>query len=108
MPIWSACSVPSCSRWAIEDTLLIWKAKCQDFDSMCGLGVQLLCGAGLQPTKAFLAAANSAASQAALAYIEKCEGAGDFDGFTPAEHLAFYRRYFGLEEPGATADRPSY
>jgi len=39
----------------VEDSLLIWQAKTSSFDSMCGLDVQFLCGAGLDATKAFLA-----------------------------------------------------
>src|SRR5215203_4766230 len=55
----------------VEDSLLIWEAKGCNFDAMCGIDVQFLCGAGLQPTKDFLAASNDPSASNALWYLTK-------------------------------------
>ena len=39
------------SLGAVEDSLLIWRAKRCNFDTHCGIDVQFLCGAGLERTK---------------------------------------------------------
>jgi hypothetical protein len=65
------------------------------------LDVQLLCGAGLETTKRFLASQSGAAAASALQYLVKCERAGDFEGFSPSKHLQRYRDYFG---PAVGAD----
>ena len=38
-----------------SDSLLIYKAKMSEFDAACYIDIQLVCGAGLEATKAFLA-----------------------------------------------------
>jgi hypothetical protein len=78
-----------------EDSLVVWRAKSCNFDTHCGIDVALLCGAGLEETKAFLAAASTEEATAARAYIQHCEDCGNFKGFTIAgeqtEHRRFYR-----------------
>jgi len=79
---------------SLEDVLRIWDAKRSGFDLGIMLDVQFLCGAGLAETKAFLMADSSESAKSALAYINKCEEAGDFEDFTPNGYLKFYRQYF--------------
>jgi hypothetical protein len=76
------------------DTLLVWSAKEANFDLACGIDIQLLRGAGLGATKEFLTSHSSPEARAALECIAACEQSGDFEGFTPAAHLQFYRRYY--------------
>lgn len=89
------CCVQLFSRGLLEDVLRIWDAKsCGDMDLGTRLDVQLLCGAGLERTKAFLQQQPSAQARDALRYIVKCQEAGNFQGFDPARYLDFYRSYF--------------
>jgi hypothetical protein len=90
------CCVQLFSRGLFEDVLRIWDAKQSGFDLSCYLGVQLLCGAGLAETKAFLGRQTSSEAAEALAYISHCEGTRDFDDFTPTSHLDQWRQYFGV------------
>jgi hypothetical protein len=84
------------SAGLLEDVLRIWAAKNCNFDTFCGLDVQFLCGAGLLPTKQYLAASAEPNAAEALAYVEGCEQGGNFDKFTPAIWLAHAQRYYGL------------
>ncbi|MFG3506266.1 hypothetical protein ACGF5F_12215 [Streptomyces sp. NPDC047821] len=77
-----------------DDVLLIWKAKTASFDAYCSIDIQLLCGGGLEWTKAYLSAHPAQESQAALARLLHCEEAGDFDDFSPAERSAMYAAYY--------------
>jgi hypothetical protein len=79
-----------------SDVLLIWRAKESSWDMHCSVDVQLLCGAGLEETKAFLAAEGSDDSVAALRYLLDCEAAGDFQDFSIARHTEFYTNYYHL------------
>jgi hypothetical protein len=90
------CCVQLFSRGYPEDILRIWLAKMSGMDLGCMLDVQFLCGAGLDATKRFLSLQQGAAASAALKYIQECEAAGGFNGFTPAAHLEQYRHYFGV------------
>src|SRR5215471_14490044 len=49
------CCVQLFSRGHLEDVLRIWDVKSAGMDLGCALDVQLLCGAGLEETKHFLA-----------------------------------------------------
>lgn len=88
------CCVQLFSRGYLEDVLRIWDAKQSGFDLACYLDVEFLCGAGLEETKRFLASQPGAAAASALAYLEKCEQAGQFEEFTPQTHMEHYRTYF--------------
>lgn len=90
------CCVQLFSAGQTSDALLVWSAKDASFDLACGIDVQLLCGAGLDATKEFLASHPSARARAALERIAACQKSGDFDGFTPAAHLQYYRGYYGV------------
>jgi hypothetical protein len=88
------CCVQLFARGQLEDVLLIWQAKQTSMDLACTIDVQLLCGAGLQATKAFLASQPSAHAASALQYITDCEAAGDFDDFSPSTWLDHCKDYF--------------
>lgn len=62
----------------VEDALLIWKAKSMNFDTFCGLDVQLLAGGGLDETIAYLRAATDPEASKAAQYMEDCRATGDF------------------------------
>lgn len=94
------CCVQLFNAGVVSDALLIWDAKMANFDTACGLDIQFLCGAGLDETKAFLAAqADVPKATDALEYLLACEAARDFEDFTVAGWTARYARYFGLEQP---------
>ncbi|CCD92268.1 conserved hypothetical protein [Bradyrhizobium sp. ORS 375] len=79
-----------------SDALLIYEAKMSSFDAGCYIDIQLVCGAGLEATEDFLRSSSAPEAQELLATLDDCKRASDFDGFTPQQHLAFYRRYYGL------------
>jgi hypothetical protein len=81
----------------LPDALLIWRAKMSSFDTACSIDVQLLCGSGLDDTKAYLRREGSADAQAALSYLAEAETAGDFDGFSVHEYATWWNRYYGCE-----------
>jgi hypothetical protein len=85
----------------VEDSLQIWRAKNASFDAGCSLDVQLLCGAGFDATVRFLQNDDGDEARAALAYILKCDAAGDFEGHDApggrlSEALRSYRDYYGV------------
>lgn len=82
------------SAGILKDVALIWAAKTASMDASAAIDVQLLCGAGLEETKESLANCNSEWAQNALAYITKCENAGDFCDFNIATQMNFYSEYF--------------
>ncbi len=80
----------------IGDSLTIWSAKSSSMDLGAILDVQLMCGAGLEATRQFLSDSSESSARLALDRIDACIGAGDFDRFSPEEHLQYYRQYFGV------------
>jgi hypothetical protein len=83
----------------VEDSLLVWRAKQCNFDTHCGIDVAFLCGAGLEQTKALLAAAGTEDAAAALEYLRHCEACGDFAGFSVAGEVAELRRFYRVGSP---------
>ena len=79
---------------SVDDVLPIWRAKESGWDAHFSIDVQLLCGAGLAETKAYLAAHPSEEAKKALDYLSGCENTGDFDNFTPEERSKWYRHYY--------------
>jgi hypothetical protein len=79
----------------LDDLLLIWRAMSASFDAHCSIDVQLLCGGGLEETRAHLAAHGSAEAESALKRLLHCEEAGDFDDFSPSRRSAEYAAYYG-------------
>jgi hypothetical protein len=90
------CCVQLFSRGQEQDIVRIWDAKSSGFDLFSYLDVQLLCGGGLALTKDFLRKQSGEVAKEALAHLEKCEAAGDFADFSPADRLEHYRNYFGI------------
>jgi hypothetical protein len=82
----------------VEDSLLIWQAKCIDFDTFSGMDVQYMCGAGLAETKSHLLHVNASELDASAAYdyLCDCETSGDFAGWTPQTSITQWRGYYGL------------
>ncbi|WP_262282147.1 hypothetical protein [Micromonospora sp. MA102] len=78
----------------LSDVLVIWQAKESSWDAHCSIDVQLLCGAGLDATKAHLAADGSEEAAEALRYLLECEAAGDFDAFSVAEEARWRAGYY--------------
>jgi hypothetical protein len=62
----------------IEDCLLIWNAKTTDFDTFCGLDIQLVVFAGVDETITYLEMQDCEEAKEALEYIHECNKAGDF------------------------------
>jgi len=80
----------------VADSVVIWRAKQCSFDMSCSIDVQLLCGAGVDETLAYLDDIATDPASAAATYIRECITNGDFDDFTPANWVDDYRRYFGV------------
>ena len=79
-----------------SDALLIYRAKMSSFDASCYIDIQLVCGAGLEATKAFLRASRAPEAKALLAVLQDSKYATDFEGFAPQQQLDSYRHYYGL------------
>ncbi len=79
----------------LGDVLRIWRAKRANFDNGCSVDVQLLCGAGLAETRAFLRREGSAGALEALEYLDECVGTEDFVEFSVAAARAEHARYYG-------------
>jgi hypothetical protein len=78
----------------LADVLPIWRAKTASWDAHCSIDVQLLCGAGLEETKAYLAAEGSEEASAALALLRDCEAARDFENFSVPRQSRWYAEYY--------------
>ncbi|WP_020120308.1 hypothetical protein [Streptomyces canus] len=78
-----------------EDVLLIWRAKAASMDAGCSIDIQLLCGGGLDETKAHLSKQHLSEAAAALEQLNRCETDGDFKYFSvdaqSAQYAAYYR-----------------
>jgi hypothetical protein len=79
-----------------SDALLIYRAKMSSFDASCYIDIQLVCGAGLEATKAFLRASRAPEAKALLAVLQDSRYTTDFEGFAPQQQLDSYRHYYGL------------
>ncbi|MBN9743657.1 hypothetical protein DMP23_21690 [Amycolatopsis sp. A1MSW2902] len=84
---------------SLNDVLLIWEAKESGWDAHCSIDVQLLCGAGLDETKAFLRAHPATLAREALEYLTECEEARDFDSFSVERWSEGYHSYYGVPLP---------
>lgn len=63
----------------IEDCLLIWKAKNTDFDTYCGVDIQLTAFMGIPATITYPQTNPDPQAPKALEYILECNDEGDFD-----------------------------
>lgn len=90
------CCVQLFHEGSLDDVLLIWQAKESGWDAHCSIDVHLLCGAGLETTKAFLRTHPAASATDALGYLTKCEEARDFDQFSVERQSTGYHQYYGV------------
>jgi hypothetical protein len=88
------CCVQLFNGGFLTDALLIWHAKESSWDAHCSIDVQLLCGAGLEETAAYLTADGTPAAAVALEYLRQCEASGDFVGFSIEDQSRWYSRYY--------------
>ncbi|GAA3842035.1 hypothetical protein [Streptomyces chiangmaiensis] len=77
------CCIQLFNTGALDDVLLIWKAKSASMDADCSVDIQLLSGSGLATTKAYLASQPLPEAKAALRRLLGAEEAGDFEA-TPS------------------------
>lgn len=63
----------------VADSLKIWEAKRVDFDSYCGVDIQLVVFTGVDQTIAFLEKQPDSEAKKALEYVIACSKSGDFD-----------------------------
>lgn len=78
----------------VEDSVLLWQVKTLDFDTYAGLDTQMLVGAGIDETIAYLKSLNSESALKAVDNIEM-NRANFID-----DHVAGCSRYFGFEGAG--------
>jgi hypothetical protein len=90
------CCVQLFNAGDLADVPLIWQAKESSWDAHHSIDVQLLCGAGLEQTKRYLAAEKSDEAAQALAYLLECEAAGDFTDFSVQQQSTWYAEYYRL------------
>jgi hypothetical protein len=90
----------------LNDVLLIWRAKESSWDAHCSIDVQLLCGAGLEMTREYLAAEGSHNASAALNYLRQCEAAGDFADFSVENQSRWYSKYYTHTSDRMTSRSP--
>ncbi|HEY4464523.1 MAG TPA: hypothetical protein VGN41_17785 [Streptosporangiaceae bacterium] len=88
------CCVQLFNAGTLHDVLMIWQAKSSSWDAHCSIDVQLLCGAGLAETKAYLVTGGSESALAALDYLLQCEAAGDFADFSVETRRVWYSEYY--------------
>ena len=88
------CCVQLFNAGLVTDVLLIWQAKESSWDAHCSIDVQLLCGAGLAPTMAYLTEEGSPAAAAAPGYLRECEASSDFADFSVENQSQWYSRYY--------------
>ena len=60
------CCVQLFCAGQVSDSLEVWRAKTASWDANISIDIQLLCGAGLGPTKQYLAAVKTDEAAAAL------------------------------------------
>jgi hypothetical protein len=76
-----------------EDCLKIWEAKQADFDTYCGLDIQLMVFNGVEQTLDFLKMQNTETSLKAYEYVLMCNNAGDFNNledYFSSQNLPYY------------------
>lgn len=88
------CCVQLFNVGVMSDLLTIWGAKTSSWDAFCSIDVQLLCGAGLAETKAYLAAEGSEQAADALDHIHGCEAAGEFADFSVERQAASFTDHY--------------
>jgi hypothetical protein len=88
------CCVQLFSAGNPADALLIWKAKSASMDAAASIEIQLLCGAGLTETKAYLRSEGSELATQVLNELDASEKQGDFKEFFAGSQIDSYRDYY--------------
>ena len=88
------CCVQLFCAGQVSDSLEIWRAKRASWDASISIDIQLLCGAGLVPTKQYLLGLKTDEATAALSRLTECEKAGDFDHFSVDQYIADSKEYY--------------
>ena len=63
----------------VADSLKVWQAKQVDFDTYCGIDIQLVPFAGVEETISFLKTQTGDDAKEALKHVRACSKGGDFD-----------------------------
>lgn len=63
----------------VEDVPLLWQAKQANYDTLLGLDIQLLVGAGVEETLHYLQQVSEGWAVEAASYIQQCQAGGDFE-----------------------------
>lgn len=79
----------------VQDTELIWQAKRKNQDTGSYIDVQLLCGAGVEKTIAYLEKRGGEQARKQLLYIEQCQPV-DLVDFSKDQWLSGYIAYYGV------------
>jgi hypothetical protein len=88
------CCVQLFNAGSLNDVLVIWQARESSWDAHCSIDVQLMCGAGLEETREYLAAEGSRGASEALECLLQCEAAGDFTDFSAENQSRWYSKYY--------------
>lgn len=75
------CAVQLFGLGLLDDVLLIYKAKNSNMDADISIETPLLCGPGLEPTKAFLRSTGGPEALGALELIEMTESSDGAEAF---------------------------
>jgi hypothetical protein len=99
--------LPLCAqlfRWgSVEDALLIGHAKQTGWDAENSILIEWTCGAGIEPTRAFLLESDDPFAKHMLSYIDHCIACGSsFKDFDPTD---WYYKY-GCRLPTFASDMP--
>ncbi len=82
-----------------QDLLAVWRAKAASMDDDASIEVQLLCSAGREATRAYLAAEGWGDALAALRRFEEAVTLGDLDDFDAVRWAEEALAYFLSETP---------
>ncbi|MGW5639678.1 hypothetical protein [Streptomyces sp. NPDC003832] len=88
------CCVQLFNAGGQDDVLLIWQAKTASFDADCSIDIQLLCGGGLDASKAYLSSRPLPEAEAALSRLLHCERSGDFEDFSVERYADYYDDHY--------------
>jgi hypothetical protein len=77
------------------DSLAIWAAKRASMDANAAIDLQLLCGGGIEPTKAHLRSYATPEATAALRRIVEGEASGEFEEFSVSAWSTACTAYYG-------------
>jgi hypothetical protein len=88
------CCVQLFCAGQISDALEIWRASTVSMDAHAAIDIQTMCGAGLLPTKRYLADLKTEEAAAALSELSENEEFGLFEEFSVDDYLEAWREYY--------------